>query len=73
MKRLEQLRSVVQSSSQGSQGVPAWEALHGRCMAPRLQQVQLWYGGLFFPEAFLTASRQARPLGMLCLALRPFY
>eukprot|EP00439_Symbiodinium_sp_Y106_P030402 s829_g3.t1 len=39
VKRLEQLRSVVQSSS--------------------LQQVQLWYGGLFFPEAFLTASRQA--------------
>lgn len=39
VKRLEQLRGVVQSSS--------------------LQQVQLWYGGLFFPEAFLTASRQA--------------
>jgi len=24
-----------------------------------LQQHKLWYGGLFFPEAFLTASRQA--------------
>ena len=30
----------------------------------RLQQVQLWYGGLFFPEAFLTASRQASSPGI---------
>eukprot|EP00931_Biecheleriopsis_adriatica_P034702 TRINITY_DN20021_c0_g5_i1.p1 TRINITY_DN20021_c0_g5~~TRINITY_DN20021_c0_g5_i1.p1 ORF type:complete len:4603 (-),score=1119.02 TRINITY_DN20021_c0_g5_i1:34-13842(-) len=39
VKRLEQLQTVVHSSS--------------------LPKHKLWYGGLFFPEAFLTASRQA--------------
>ena len=67
VKRLEQLRGVVQSSSQGSRWGPfcpcvVW-VLSGLWLS-RLQQVQLWYGGLFFPEAFLTASRQASSPGI---------
>ena len=40
--------------------------------AHQFQKIQLWFGGLFFPEAFLTASRQAVAQTLNC-SLEDFF
>lgn len=48
--------SVTEWLQDFTKRVKQLEALHA---CPDFQDFELWFGGLFFPEAFLTASRQA--------------